>query len=125
MSYPRTRSRCQRTSRPKRLHQNPPGQATGLNHVELTGILVATPQRDEDRGGKPLLLLSVAFHAPPEQVELQSEPACCEVEVPVALVKASEELRPGVAVRITGALSGGGGVRATAVGVGGLSRPSG
>jgi hypothetical protein len=88
-----------------------------VNRLFLSGILVADPQRDEGRDGAPITLLLVAFPAPdtPETRE-RPEAASCEVEVPEHVAEHRRgELRAGVAILITGQLSGGGGVIATEI----------
>jgi hypothetical protein len=88
--------------------------------VFLSAVLVADPLKDVGRDGEPVTLLLVAFPAPdtPETREY-SEAASCEVEVPEHVAEPRRgELRAGVAILITGLLSGGGGVIATEIRLG-------
>jgi hypothetical protein len=91
-----------------------------LNRAFLSGVLAEDPQRESDRDGDPVLLLMVAFPAPDTRdTRLGAETALQEVEVaePVA-ERHHGELRAGAAIFVTGQLSGGGGVIATAIHLG-------
>jgi hypothetical protein len=89
------------------------------NEVYLSGVLLAAAKGALDRGGEPVVLLLVAFLAPGEKSQEGDEPACCEVEVPRAILgNPTADLRAGRRVVVRGALTGGGGVRASSVEVG-------
>jgi hypothetical protein len=85
------------------------------NHVVLTGALAADPRRDQSRGGDPVTLLLIAFHAPDaSEAEHLRASAVCEIEVPSAVVKNSQtQLRAGESLLVAGQLTGGGGILAT------------
>jgi hypothetical protein len=93
------------------------GSRLALNRVYLTGILAADPQQDQGRDGEPVTLLLIAFPAPDAKDTLErAETASCEVEVPAAVAERSaRRLRASDSILITGQLSGGGGVIATAI----------
>ena len=92
-----------------------------VNHVYLSGVLANDPQRDRDRSGDPVLLLMVAFRAPDTRDAQQgAEGALTEIEVSETIAESHlDDLRLGRAILITGRLSGGGGVTATAIYTGG------
>jgi hypothetical protein len=85
-----------------------------VNHVVLTGILAADPQKDKGRNGDPVTLLLIAFPAPDaKDTEEFPAVASCEIEVPGEIAaEHAGELRTGAAVLVSGQLSGGGGVLA-------------
>lgn len=75
-----------------------------MNHVVLTGRIAADPQRDKSRDGEPVTVLLVSFIAP-------DGTACCEVEVPDELAEPHRRnLLTGVAVFVSGAMTGAGGL---------------
>jgi hypothetical protein len=83
-----------------------------MNHVVFTGRIVADPQRDKSREGDPVTVLLVSFIAP-------DGTGCCEVEVPDELAEPHRRnLCTGVAVLVSGAMTGAGGVWATTISVG-------
>jgi hypothetical protein len=88
-----------------------------INCIYLSGILAAAPVEDKGRDGGPVALLLIAFPAPgASDTEEHMEVASCEVEVPAAVLQRNHEKpRAGDAVLITGQLSGGGGIIATAL----------
>jgi hypothetical protein len=71
-----------------------------MNHVVLTGRIAADPQRDRNHDGEPVTVLLVSFIAP-------DGTACCEVEVPDELAEPHRRnLLTGVAVFVSGAMTG-------------------
>ena len=71
-----------------------------MNHVVLTGRIADDPQRDKSRDGEPVTVLLVSFIAP-------DGTGCCEVEVPDDLAEPHRKnLLTGVAVFISGAMTG-------------------
>lgn len=85
-----------------------------LNRLFLSGVLIADPQRDKDRNGDPTTCLTIAFPAP--DAKEPSETALCEIEVPDPVSEQhGKGPQAGDVVFITGQMSGGGGVIATAV----------
>jgi hypothetical protein len=60
--------------------------------VYLSGVLVADPQRDKGRDGRPVALLLVAFPAPDDSDSAERpETASCEVEVPDHVAEVSPQ----------------------------------
>ena len=88
-----------------------------INSLYLSGVLAADPLPDKARGGKPVLLLLVAFPAPdPLDTDERAASASCEVEVPQEVIDENGGvLTAGQSIFVTGHLSGGGGVLATEV----------
>jgi hypothetical protein len=87
-----------------------------MNHVVFTGRIVTDPQRNKSREGEPITVLLVSFIAP-------DGTGCCEVEVPDELAEPyRRNLCPGVAVLVSGAMTGAGGVWATTISVGEAER---
>lgn len=87
-----------------------------MNHVVLTGLITADPQRDRSRDGEPITVLLVSFVAPDEK---SGGTACCEVEVPDELADPRRKhLRAGAAILISGKMTGAGGLWATMISVG-------
>jgi single-stranded DNA-binding protein len=79
-----------------------------LNHVVLTGRIVADPQRDKSATGEPITILMVSFLAASDKARGS---ACCEVEVLDEVAEEHREhLRPGVPILISGELSRAGGI---------------
>jgi len=87
-----------------------------MNHVVLTGLITADPQRDKSREGEPVTVLLVAFVAPDEK---SGGTACCEVEVLDELADCHRpKLRAGTPILISGEMTGAGGLWATMLAVG-------
>ena len=84
-----------------------------MNHVVLTGRITEDPTRDRSCDGEPITVLIVAFTSRDERFDGR-----CEVEVPDALADPRREhLRVGVAILISGEMTGGG-LWATMISVG-------
>ncbi len=87
-----------------------------MNHVVLTGLIAADPQRDKSRQGEPVTVLLVSFPAPDEE---SGGTACCEVEVPDELAdRHRKDLRAGAPILISGAMTGASGIWAKMLAVG-------
>ena len=87
-----------------------------MNHVVLTGLITADPQRDKSREGEPVTVLLVAFVAPDEK---SGGTACCEVEILDELADCHRpKLRAGAPILISGEIMGAGGLWATMLAVG-------
>jgi hypothetical protein len=88
-----------------------------LNCLYLSGVLAADPVEDEGRDGEPVVLLLIAFPAPDaSDTHERMEVASCEIEVPAAVSERNGgKPQVGDAVFVTGQLSGGGGIIATAL----------
>lgn len=87
-----------------------------MNHVVLTGLIAADPQRDRSRDGEPVTVLLVAFVAPDEEA---GGTACCEVEVLEEIANDHrQKLRAGAAILISGEMTGAGGLWAKVIAVG-------
>jgi hypothetical protein len=85
-----------------------------LNQVCLSGVIVADPKSDVDKGGESAVALLVAFLAPGEARE--HDLACWEIEAPLAAIVG--ELGAGVRVLVRGALTSDGRVRASLLSAG-------
>jgi hypothetical protein len=71
-----------------------------MNQVVLTGRIADGPQRDTSHDGEPVTVLLVSFIAP-------DGTGCCEVEVPDELAEPHRgNLLTGVAVFVSGAMTG-------------------
>jgi len=88
-----------------------------INHVVLTGLIAAEPQRDRGRDGEPVTALLVSFPAPDESARWGS--ACCEVEVLDEIAERHRKgLRAGAAILIAGEMTGAGGIWAKLIALG-------
>src|SRR5262245_54965771 len=95
------------------------------NSVFLGGVLAADPQPDRGRDGRPVLLLLIAFPAPDQlDTAAGTEAASCEVEVPQPVAERNGRLEAGETVFITGSVSGGGGILASAIRSGPAPNPA-
>lgn len=88
-----------------------------INHVVLTGLIAADPQRDKSRDGDPITVLLVSFPAADERDRQGS--ACCEVEVLNEIADPyRESLHAGSPILVSGEMTGAGGIWAKIIAAG-------
>lgn len=88
-----------------------------INHVVLSGLIAADPQRDKSRDGDPITVLLISFPAADERSRRGS--ACCEVEILDEIAdRHRESLYAGAPILVSGEVTGAGGIWAKLIGVG-------